>query len=639
MKLGKFLFSFFIFTIIASILLIPNIVLPQIDGLIDNYEIIEPSVIYDCKGREIDKIYKENRELCSIEEVPEKLIKAFLSLEDRWFFSHRGFNPIRILKALFIDIFTFTKVQGASTITQQLAKNAFLDNTKTFSRKIKEALITLQIERKYTKEEILEKYLNEIYFGRGIYGIKTASKAFFKKSLKKLNLNEIAFLASIPKWPNADISKLNARRKYVLKKMLKHGFINQEEYEENSNKDIELKKFYYINKIPSFTDIVVNKISNIFTHKQLKEGGLKIFTTLDIDYQEQAQKAFDLNEFLSKNPELEGALVSLDPFTGDVKAIIAGRKFLSGYYNRATRSQRQPGSAFKPIVFLSAILNGYSLNTIVEDSSIKFGEWQPKNYDLAFMGNITLMESLYFSRNTTSIRLLKDIGIGKVINLAHELGIKSEIPYNLTIALGTFSSNSLELANAYCTIVNGGYKIKPNFIESIEDKYENVLFSNKSLPTRICDEKSAALVLHTLKNSLKKSNEMRVGKIKNIEKGGKSGTSNNFKDAWFCAFTADLVTAIYLGYDDNRTIGEGAFGGKVVAPIWKSYIENLIDLDYEPGRFEFEERLIQNCSLKYRNLDSKTGLLNSDGKKFLIRREQVPVERFEKYENGLDFIK
>ena len=637
MKLKKFLFSFFLF-IIFAMLLIPSSTLPKIDGLIEDYEIIEPSVIYDCKGREIDKIYKENRELCAIEEVPYKLINAFLSLEDQWFFYHRGFNPIRILKALFFDIFTFTKAQGASTITQQLAKNAFLDNSKTFSRKIKEALITLQIERKYTKEEILEKYLNEIYFGRGIYGVKTAAKAFFKKSLKKLTLSEMAFLASIPKIPNADSSRLNSRRRYVLTQMFKYSFINENEYKENIDKNIELKKFYYINKLPSFTDIVVNKISSIFTHKQLKEGGLKIFTTLDMDCQEQAQKAFDSNEFLSKNPELEGALVSLDPFTGDVKAIIAGRKFLSGYYNRATRSQRQPGSAFKPLVFLGAILDGYSLNTIVEDSPLKFGEWQPKNYDLAFMGNITLMESLYFSRNTTCIKLLKNVGISKVIKLSHDLGIESDIPYNLTIALGTFSTNALEIANSYCTIVNGGYKVKPNFIETIEDKYENVIFSNKSLPFRMCDEKAIALVLHTLKNSLRKSSEMRLGKIKNVEKGGKSGTSSNFRDAWFCAFTPDLVTAVYLGYDDNRPIGEGAFGGKIAAPIWKNYIENLLELGYEPGKFEFEERLIQNCSLKYRNLDSKTGLLNKDGKKFLIRREHVPIENFEKYENGLNFI-
>jgi penicillin-binding protein 1A len=536
-------------------------------------------------------------------------------------------------------------------------------------RKVKEAILTLEIEKKYTKDEILEKYLNEIYFGSGAYGIKTAARVFFKKDVSELSLAESAMLAGMPNRPNKYNPRKNlkaslGRAHLVLNQMKKFGFIDKEQYEEAMSYEFKVDedikrgeklspKTIIINtestkrayKAPEFTDIVTSKLFGMYSEEEIYEGGLKIYTTMDIEMQKAAQESFENYSYLLNSSELNGAMITIDSSNGYVKSIIGGKDYISGNFNRATMAKRQPGSSFKPFVYFTALNKGYQMNEVVEDSEVKFGSWEPQNYGENFVGNITVLEGMEKSINIVAIKLLQKIGIKNVADIARKAGIESEIPNNLTAALGTMSTSPFELASAYLPFSNGGYRVKPVFITKIEDRYGRVIYENVIEKEKIFDSNKVALIVHMLKNVVQNGSG-RGARVKDmagkyIEQGGKTGTTNEGRSAWFAGVTPEQVTVLYLGYDDNRATGRGFTGGGVAAPLYGSYYQRLLDRGiYTPGKFEFLEDAVKNGELVYKEIDSRTGLLADGGSEHrrwaLFERGYEPVEKSSKYKFGLD---
>ena len=643
--------------------------LPDISKLVEEYNPAIPSVIYDSNGEVVDMIYREIRDLASIDEIPVHTQNAFLAIEDKRFRKHMGIDPIRFTKAMMVNIAAMRKAQGGSTITQQLAKNAFLTHEKSVLRKVKEAIITIEIEKKYTKDEILGKYLNEIYFGSGAYGIKTAARIFFKKNVSELSLAESAMLAGVPNRPNKYNPRVNLenavkRGRLVLKQMYKFGFIGKEEYQDAIEKefvlDTDLKRGQKLTlntivvnskgskkdyKAPAFTNIVSSKIFDMYSEEEIYEGGLKIYTTLDLEMQKSAKEAFANYSYLNSVKELQGGMITIDSSNGYVKSIIGGKDFTSGNFNRAIMAQRQPGSAFKPFVYFTALNKGYQMNEVIEDSEVKYGSWEPKNYSERFRGNMTILEGMERSINIVAIKLLEKIGIRNVINTAKKAGVESEIPHNLTAALGTMSTSPFELAKAYAPFSNGGYRVKPIYITKIEDRYGRVIYENDIEKKKIFDTNKVSLIVHMLGNVVKNGSgrgaRVRDREGEYIQQGGKTGTTNEGRSAWFAGITPEQVTVLYLGYDDNRATGKGFTGGGVAAPLWRSYYQIMLDRGiYVPGKFEFLEDAVKNGELVYKTIDSRSGLLADESsvnkRQALFERGYEPVEKSSKFKQGLD---
>jgi penicillin-binding protein 1A len=652
--------------------------LPDITKLIEEYDPIIPTIIYDINGEIIDKFYKENREIAKINEIPIEVQNAFLAIEDKNFRTHYGFDPLRVIKSIIMApkyILAKRNVPGGSTITQQLVKNAFLTNERRIMRKIKEALIAIEIEKHYTKAEILEKYLNEIYFGEGAYGIKTSAHVFLGKELYDLNLAEAALLAGVPNRP-AKYSPIrhldNAlkRKNLILNQMLKFGFITKEQYDDAKKVKFILedkatdedKENPYVSIIlknqksrrgliaPDFVDLVDNKIFEMFESKEIYEGGMKIYTTLDLRMQKIAEDVFANSDIFKNNPDLDGALITIDSNTGYVKAVIGGKNYKSKNFNRAFQALRQPGSSFKPFLYYTALKYNYQMNLVVEDSPLEFGDWKPENYSGTFEGNITILEAMERSRNIPAINLLQKVGIKNLITEARRFGITSEIPYNLTIALGSLSLSPFELAKAYIPFSNGGYKVKPIFITKVTNRYGKVLFENNIEKEKIVDNTALAMLVHMMKDVVENGSgkaarvkylNPKTNKREYIDQAGKTGTTNGFRSAWFSGYTPDFVTTLYLGRDNNTPMGRWMTGGGAAAPIWGQYVQRLIDEGiYTPTKFEFLDNLVKEKELKYIDIDSRNGLL-SDKSSYSIRTALFktgyePVEYSNKYKNGLD---
>ncbi len=619
--------------------------LPDVSTLVETYTPEIPTTIYDINGEIVDKVYRENREIANITAVPDYVKYAFVAIEDRKFYSHHGFDVLRLFKGTIFRLVTLRRMHGGSTITQQLAKNAFLTQERKVTRKVKEALISLEIEKKYTKDEILQKYINEINFGSGAYGIKTAANYFFDKDISKVNLAQAALLAGIPNRPAAynpfrHLDNSIRRQKLVLRQMKKYGFITDKEYKDALNFKIETSKPKKRNyNAPSFTNIVTKKVFDKYGEQLVYEGGLKIYTTVDLRMQKIAEESFNNGKYLKERKDLNGALITIDSNSGYVKAVVGGKNFKSGNFNRATMSIRQPGSSFKPFLYYTVLRFGYQMNQIVEDNKIKLGSWEPQNYGETFRGNMTILEGMEDSVNMVAIKLLKKVVIKNLIATARMAGITSDIPYNLTIALGSIGVSPFELASAYLPFSNGGYKVKPIFITKIEDRYGKTMFENKIEKEKVFDSDKISLLVHMMKNVVKKGS----GKSANIgiEQAGKTGTTNNFSNAWFSGYTPDFVTTIYVGYDNNKSMGRGMTGGRVSGSIWATYVKKIIKEGiYKPTKFEFLEDNIKNKKLVYKQIDLDTGLLKDKSSRgyrtALFKRGTSPVENSKKYKFGLE---
>lgn len=656
--------------------------LPDLGQLIEGYNPVVPSKIYDTNGEVIDVLYKEIRETATIEEMPESLKNAYVAIEDRRFYSHHGFDILGLGRAVVVNLVTMSKAQGASSITQQLAKNAFLSNEKKIMRKVKEAIITVELERSYTKDEILEKYMNEIYFGSGIYGVKTATRAFYGKSVGDINIAESALLAGVPNRPN----KYNPRRhlnnsivrgKLVLSQMKKYNLIDEEEYKKalsqrfynedklpDELKGLSIEELTKLNitvikkkskkrsyNTPDFTDIVEKKLFKLFTENQIYEEGLKIYTTLDIGMQKAAKATFEDYGPLKEKEGLNGGLVTIEADTGYVRAVIGGKNFKSGDFNRAVYAKRQPGSSFKPFVYFTALRLGYPMNTVVEDTPIEFGEWKPRNYGEKFRKNFTLLEGMERSINIVAIKTLQKVGIknlGKTVKLAGGEDIK--IPQNLTAALGTMVVTPYELSSLYLPFANGGYRVKPQYITQIKNRYGKVIYQEKAEQQRVFKSENIALITHMMEDvvNLGTGRNARVKKDgKNIVQGGKTGTTNRQRTAWYAGITPKYVTTVYIGYDNNKPMDKTATGGGLTAKLWGNYYQMLVDNGYDTGKdFNHIVDGLKNDKLSKVLIDSKNGRLADStsgwNKRWaLFKKGTEPVETASLYNSNFDdfFVK
>jgi penicillin-binding protein 1A len=580
--------------------------------------------IYDKNGEKIANIFdKEHRYYASFDEIPPRIIEALLAIEDTTFFEHHGVNPDAIFRAIIKDIKAGKMVEGASTITQQLVKNKLLTREKKLSRKIKELIYSLKIEVYLTKEQILERYLNEIYFGHAYYGIKTAADGYFHKKLKDLTLKEMAVLVGLPKAPssyaptkNYEISMGRANR--VVSRMYALGWIDTPTY----NKALLERPEVYDdtltqNKAPFVVDEVLRRISRVGIH-DIKTGGYEIHTTIDLRLQDAAKESLksayegslerikaykekDAQE-LEKDPTFEvsdintsvlnGALVSLDSKTGDILALVGSVDYQESSYNRATQGHRQPGSAFKPFIYQVAVDLGYSGATKLVDIAKTYtyekdGEelkWQPDNYEKNYKGLINLREALVHSRNLATINLVNDIGLTQLLRELKKFGILN-LPPDLSIALGTISLSPLELAQYYTSFANGGIQLTPHLISSIEKNGSTIY--EKGIKSRFITEKTQAYIMTTILQDVIKRGTGRRAKAEGIELAGKTGTTNNNMDGWFAGYSPTIETVVWFGNDDNTPMYRRETGGKIAGPAFSQYYQNILRL-YPQIQREFE---------------------------------------------------
>ena len=553
---------------------------------------IQPALtshIYDIKGNEIAVVHaEEDREPVKSEEIPENLKKAFLATEDVRFYQHIGIDYRGVMRAMWENITHRAVAEGGSTITQQLARNAYLNQERTFSRKIQEMFLALKIEHRHTKEEILEMYLNQIYFGRGVYGIQAASKYYFNKNVKDLDLNECAMLAGIPKSPNHysplnNLEEAQKRKAVVLQQMAKYGFISSSTAQKTAKQEIHLVQSAprEVGDAHYFIDYVKQTIIDKYGDDGLYKGGLKIYTTLDMDMQRAAEAAMkNLPEMNEANglKQPQGALVAIEPHSGYIKAMVGGRG--TDLFNRAALAERQPGSAFKPFVYAAALESGYTPDSIVADTPFTKYGWNPQNYDRSFYGSVPLSAVCAQSLNVATVRVADDIGIDKVIRYARDMGISTLVlegernDVNLSTALGgiTRGVTPLELTSAYCTFANKGIYAKGTPIVKVLDKDGNVLeeYPNPASSRRVLKEENAANLDSMLQGVVSHGTGTRANIGGHV--AGKTGTTSEYHDAWFVGYVPDLVVGVWIGTDDNQTMGTMT-GGTLPADIWRIFMK------------------------------------------------------------------
>lgn len=530
-----------------------------------------------------------------IEDISPDLIQATLAIEDIRFYNHHGFDFKRIAGAILADVKAMGKVQGASTITQQYARNLFLSHEKTWKRKFSEAFYTIRLELNYSKEEILEGYLNTIYYGKGAYGAQAASQYYFGKDANELSLAEAAILAGIPKGPNiysplVSYEKAKQRQKTVLKMMNKYKFISKGEMNEAINEKLAFNGKHSNNNpniAPYFQDVVQSILKNSLgiDERMIALGGLKIYTTLNIEQQKMAEKLID--KYISNESDIQTALVSMDQKNGHVKAMVGGRDYNESSFNRAIQAIRQPGSTFKPFLYYAAIENGFTPGTTMrsEETTFRFQdnrpEYTPRNYKDAYAnGEITMLQALALSDNIYAVKTHLFLGMDTLMETAKKFGITTKLERVPSLALGTSGVRLLEMANAYSMLANGGKKISPVFIQKIEDAQGNIIYKHKSKPEQWLDEKSAFVTAHMMTGMFDKklngyasvTGSQMIDKMTR-EYAGKSGSTNT--DNWMIGFSPQLLTAVWTGYDEGKTINKTV--EKTYAKnIWIHFMEEVL---------------------------------------------------------------
>ena len=637
--------------------------LPNIQSMVEDYKPQMATTIYDKNNKVVDTLSVEAREVVKLEDVSPYIKDAFLSIEDKQFYSHHGLNFKGIARAVITTFLKGRATQGGSSITQQLAKNAFLTPEKTFSRKVKEAILTYQIERTYTKDEILERYLNEIYYGSGSYGIKNAAEQYFKKDVKDLNIAESALLAGIPNRPtkydpNRNLENALHRQRIILKEMYDDGKITKEQYDEALAYKFELENENNVKNVPANTSIIYNKrtkntykntelttivedyLAEIYDEEQIYTSGLKIYTTIDLDYQKVAKETFNSYPYF-KNKEINGAMITLDPFTGGIVSIVGGKNFKAGNFDRATMARRQLGSSFKPFVYLEALENGFETYSVVVNDFVAFGKWAPKNFDGRYSYNSTLVNSLNLSLNVPAVKLLDAITVDKFKEgIGDNIKLTSEVK-DLTAALGSVDSTPVNVAANFSIFVNGGYIVKPNIIREIRDNQDILIYVADIEKTKVFDSVDVSAITAMLKTVVSNGTATRARVVdksgRPIQQGGKTGTTNEHRTAWFVGITPEYVTVCYIGRDDNKPMYGKMTGGSAVAPMWAKYYQTLINKGlYTPGKFEFLENYLETGDLVKQNIDIYSGLLDGpNSKEFTVRKGRLQVESAAKYKNGI----
>ena len=675
---------------------------------LSNYEPSVLSRVYAESGELIGEFAIEKRLFIPFNSIPDKVINSFLSAEDKNFFDHPGIDAKGVTRAVIknIDnILSNKRLEGASTITQQVAKNFLLTNEVSLKRKIKEAILAFRIEKAYSKKRILELYLNEIYLGKGTYGVASASLEYFNKSVKELNYNEAALLAALPKAPSKynpynSIEKATVRRNMVLKNLNDNGYISNDELQKFLKQKINLKKrkVFLIKEAKSYTEEVRRIVKTDYGFEKLYSEGLSISTPLDGKYQIAALNSLRFgiekydkrhgwrgpisNIFKDKNwknvindikidetlnweivqilkvdnyiseikfidtnkiakmpfenlewtrkkdfidlfeigdlifvkktksniwtlkqlPLVNGGIVVMDPHNGKVKALVGGYSFKSSEFNRVTQAKRQPGSAFKPIVYASALENGFLPNSLILDApfvseqGVGLKDWKPENYGKKFYGPSTLRKGIEKSRNLMTVRIAQKLGFDKISKTSVDLGVYENVPELLSVSLGSNETTLLKLTNAYCIFANGGKKITPILINRIQNRRGKTIYNSE---TRICegcsvikdDEDFFPIILDKYKQVISEQTAYQItsmleGVIKrgtgkklknlNVPLAGKTGTTNEYLDAWFIGFTSDLAIGVYIGYDTPKSLGKFETGSKTALPIFKKFVESAI---------------------------------------------------------------
>lgn len=551
------------------------------------------SHIYDSAGNEIAIIHAtENRVPVKIEQIPINLQNAFVAIEDNRFYEHNGIDPRGLMRAAYTNIVSQEIAEGGSTITQQLAKNAYLTQDRTIKRKIQEIFLALQLEKQYTKQEILELYLNQIYFGQGAYGVQAAAKTYFGKNVEDLNLSECAMLAGIPKSPNyySPFNNLNAaleRRNTVLDQMVTYGYINYSEAYAAKKTELVLAPQHVPEKHKDaiyFIEYVTQLLVDRYGADAVYKEGLRVYTTIDLDMQRMAEEALlmYLPEYYTDANGIvqpQGSVVAVEPKTGYIRAMVGGRG--TDQFNRATMAERQPGSAFKPFVFVSGLESGYTPDTVIEDSPITIGDWSPQNYSRRFSGNVTLRTVAINSMNVPTVKIAQAIGIDKAIFYAQEMGISTFVlegepnDTNLAVSLGglTRGVTPLEIASAYGTFANNGVYVPHVAITKVLDRNGNIIHEVVPEGRQVITPESAADLTSMLEDVITKG----TGRGAQIGRpaAGKTGTTSDYHDAWFVGYTPDLAAAVWIGCDDNSELG-GITGGDLPATIWSHFMQNAL---------------------------------------------------------------
>lgn len=720
--------------------------------------------IYSSRDEKIAEFYIEKRIMVPLEDIPLSLKQASLAVEDSNFYYHFGIDPKAIFRAFITNLKAGYVVEGASTITQQLSKTLFLSRERTLPRKIKEAILSVRLELVFTKDEILEMYLNQIYYGHGSYGVEAAARTYFGKSVADLTIAECAMIASLPKAPNhytpyKDPERARNRRNHTINRMAYLSFITKEEKEKALNEEFHLGEVTdMLNKAPYFVEHIRQFLEEKYGSTKLYRGGLKVYTTLDIDMQESAQKAIienlrladkrygyrgplgtlylskgelaiqedltKMNHFeegkgviegeiikgvvwsvgekqvevllgsdvgtidildmnwarppdtrldgqwakilspsealapgdlilvkplgindrgwalaLEQEPDVEGSLVSLDPKTGHLKAMVGGYDFSKSQFNRAVQAIRQPGSAFKPIIYAAAIKEGYSPASIIIDSPIIFKEkedafdkWKPVNFEEKFFGPTSLRTALTHSRNVVTVKLMQNIGIKGTINLAKSLGISSHLEPNLSISLGSSGVTLFQLTSAYSAFANNGKLVKPVAIRNIQNRNGEVLYT----PTPEITQPISPSVAYTITSLLQSAVEEGTGKkvkVLNRPVAGKTGTTNNYIDAWFMGYTPELATGVWVGKDKDESLGRNETGSRAAIPIWLQFMQDAL-VNKPVTNFEVTR------DVQYLKIQPETGepaLFDEPGSVFeIFLQDHLPENEIPFTENSLE---
>jgi len=583
--------------------------LPDISKL-QKYDPSERSEIVTTNGVVLKQIFgEENRKIVLLKDLPKHVSDAVLAIEDARFNEHTGVDPIGILRAFKANLDSNDTVQGGSTITQQVVKNLFLTSERSYARKAAEAVLSVQVDQTYSKEQILELYLNLIYFGHNAYGIEAAAETYFGKPAKALELHEAAMIAGLIRGPEIfspyrNYAQTKVRQAMTLNRMAESGFITLEAATAAKTAPLKLYGIRRGMQYAYFTTYVMHYLKEKFTDTELETKGLKITTSLDIRLQNEAQKTVNTHlERLKRMNVQQGALVTLDATTGHVVAIVGGTDF--GYgdneFNRAYQAQRQTGSAFKPFVYVTGFENGYTPSSTEVDGPTVYktgprSTWSPQNYGRNFRGTVSMRQALASSINVVAVKVMDRVGIEKVIAMTQRLGIKSEVRPFLSSALGASEITPLEMAQAYGVFANDGVLVEASPILKVEDKHGNVLLDNTgSEGKRVLEQDVVRALNHSLL-AVVNAGTGGAAQIRGHQVAGKTGTTSSHRDAWFVGYTPRYVTAVWVG-NDTPTRMHGATGGGFCAPIWRDYMQTLLK-DQKPEVFPKELPLKRKSLLK-----------------------------------------
>ncbi|HOD53260.1 MAG TPA: PBP1A family penicillin-binding protein [Candidatus Cloacimonadota bacterium] len=636
---------------------------------VQSYQVNSGSEVYDCKGKLIHIFAVENRKLTTFDNLPPHLISALLVIEDMNFYNHWGIDIYGLFRAIIVDIITWDFAQGGSTITQQLARNMFLNLDKQLPRKIKEAMLAVLIERNFTKEEILEIYFNKIYFGGGIYGIETAAYRYFGKTTKDLTIGEAALLVGMIQRPNyySPVKKPDKsiqRRNFVLSKLYENGYLTSIQYENALNEKLTLNQHRFVTNSNSnyFIDYIRIRLERKYGTEQVFNGGLKIYTTLDNELQLFADST--LNEHLSsmelnrnykekykdfpptvsniKANYIQGGVFAIDPETGYVKVMIGGRNFRHSKFNRMTQAKRQAGSAFKPLLYTAAVEKGYTPATIINDAPVTFMKegqvyWEPKNYEKNYYGNVTLRNALKKSMNVSAAKLIYDVGPQNVVKIAENFGLTTPIPPFMSLSVGSCEVIPYELISSFSIYASGGERVTPIFYTKVTDHKGKVLEENKPDKVKVLDPKVAWIMTDLMKTVVNHGTAFPIRSWGfTYPCAGKTGTTDDYRDAWFIGYTPKLVLGVWTGFDNNQPMGSGMTGATATLPVWIPIAKKAVYEQLKAGE-DVDADFVKPEGIVEANVSSVTGFLAKNSYGPVIKEYFIKGTEPGNYSDSLKF--